>query len=653
MEDTGNKILLIEDNKLDQMVFERFVKNEKLQYDCTIAASVSEAQSILTSKQFDVIICDYSLGDGTALNILEIVKDIPIIVVTGVGDEEVAIQAWKGGAYDYITKDFERNYLKSLPRTIDNAINCRKMREALNRKEKDLEAIFDASPVGMLLVDRNLIVTRVNLAIKQIVKKEYKHIINRQIGSALGCTSSTCNEKDKGCGYGLACTDCLFQKTIKSVLESGQSVRDIEIHPTLKVDNKEITPCFSISLEPVVIDDCRHAIVALGDITERRKAEYERQLAEDKYRLIFENSAVAITMVDEQERLLSWNKSTEELLGMDRQDLYLKPVQSLYPAEEWKKIRAFDIKKKGMQNHLVETRMIRSDGKIIDVDISLSVFKNAEGKIKGSIGVIRDITEHKKAQEKVRKMIDVKSGFISIVAHELRTSLAAIREGVAIVFEGMAGRLNKKQKKFLKIAKRNVDRLNVLINDVLDFQKIETNRMKLDIQNNDIKEVISEVHETMALFAKKKEVELLLELDENSLVAGFDRAKIIQVLTNLVHNAIKFTPEKGRISIGVKHLNDELAISVRDTGVGIPKEALPKIFECFYRASQRNKEIQGTGLGLAIVHKIVMIHNGRIDVESEEGRGTAFTIFLPMNLKHKPNCAPVTANNILENSISN
>jgi len=654
MEDTRNKILLIEDNKLDQMAFERFVKDKKLPYDCTVAASVSQAQSILASEKFDIIVADYSLGDGTALDILDSVKDVPIIVVTGVGDEEVAIRAWRGGAYDYIIKDLERNYLKSIPKTIENAINCKKMREALDRKQKNLEVIFDATPVGMLLVDGNMKVARVNNVIKQIVKKEYRQIINQQIGNALCCIKSISNEnvKNCGCGNNPACKDCQLPKTIKIVFDSGLSVRDIEIHPALKVDNKEIMPWFRMGVEPVIIDGCKYVIVTLSDITEHKKAEYEHQLAEDKYRMIFENSAVAITMVDEHERLISWNRFTEDLLGMDRNDLYLKPVRSLYPAEEWERIRAYHLRQKGMQHHLVETRMIKKDGSIIEVDISLSVLTNAEGKTTGSIGIIRDITEHKKAEEKIKKMIDTKSGFISIVSHELRTSLAAIKEGVSIVFDGMAGRLNKEQKKFLNIAKRNVDRLSVLINDVLDFQKLETNNMHLNIQDNDIKEVISEVHETMALYAKKNKVELSLKLAEELSEAKFDRAKINQVLTNLVGNSIKFTPEKGKVSINVHLQNEELVISISDTGIGIPKEALTKIFECFYRVNQRDKEIQGTGLGLAIVHKIVMMHSGRIEVASEVGQGTTFTVFLPLELKPMQKLLPAKGDEILNNSIA-
>ena len=128
MENTKYKILLIEDDELDQMAFMRLVKNEELPYDCTQASSVSEAQSILSTEKFDIVISDYSLGDGTAFDVLPLVKDTPIILVTGAGDEEVVIKAWKAGAYDYLAKDLERNYLKTIPITIENAVkhknNC-------------------------------------------------------------------------------------------------------------------------------------------------------------------------------------------------------------------------------------------------------------------------------------------------------------------------------------------------------------------------------------------------------------------------------------------------------------------------------------------------------------------------------------------------
>ncbi|MHC4395473.1 MAG: PAS domain-containing protein [Planctomycetota bacterium] len=129
MENKKYRILLIEDERLYRMAFKRLVEEEKLPYDCIEAASVAEAQSILDSEKFDIIIADYSLGDGTAFDILGLVKDAPVIFVTGVGDEKVAIKAWKAGAYDYLIKDIQQNYLKAIPITIENAISHKKARE--------------------------------------------------------------------------------------------------------------------------------------------------------------------------------------------------------------------------------------------------------------------------------------------------------------------------------------------------------------------------------------------------------------------------------------------------------------------------------------------------------------------------------------------
>ena len=131
MENTRYKILLIEDDKLDQMAFKRMLDEEELPYDCTVAGSVSEAKDILSLGRFDVVISDYSLGDGTAFDIIDLALNTPIILVTGAGNEEVATKAWKAGAYDYLIKDHERNYLKTVPITIENAVKHKRMESRL------------------------------------------------------------------------------------------------------------------------------------------------------------------------------------------------------------------------------------------------------------------------------------------------------------------------------------------------------------------------------------------------------------------------------------------------------------------------------------------------------------------------------------------
>jgi len=648
MEHTTYKVLLIEDDGLDQIAFERFLENEKLLYDYKIAGSVSEAQSILDSEQFDIIVSDYSLGDGTALDILNSVKNTPIILTTGAADEQVAIKAWRAGAYDYLPKDLDQKYLKAIPKAIENAIKRKKMEQALDRKQKNLEAIFDAPPIGMLLVDENMIVIRVNSVVKQMLHREYPQIINQPIGLALGCVNST--DSDKGYGFGKACAKCLFKNAINCVLDSGQPVRKLEIHPTLKVQNEQIMPWFCVSVEPVMIDGCTRLIIAMDDITQRKKAQDERRFMEEKYRTIFENSAVAITLVDKQKRLISWNQFTEGFLGMGKDDLYLKPIRSLYPAHEWDRIRDHDIRQKGMQHHL-ETVMVKKDGTLIDVDISLSIIKDSNGETTRSIGVIRDITERKKAEEKLKETMELKSQFISTVSHELRTPLTGMIEGLGIVLDGVLGPINKKQKKFLGIAKRNADRLSDLINNLLDFQRLGAGKTKLDIRSHDIKEVLSEVQETMTLFAKKNAVKLSFASADDLSKAEFDQAKVIQVLTNLVSNAVKFTPEGGWVFVDAQRRDVDWVIRVSDTGMGIPKEALPKIFERFYRVNRQGKQIKGTGLGLAIVHKIVMMHGGRIEVESQVDQGTTFTVFLPLEAKSSPETSS-EEDELLENSIA-
>lgn len=525
MDHTKYKVLFIEDDELDCKAFERFVNDQKLLYDYSEARSISEAKEILKSRQFDIIVSDYSLSDGTALDILNSVKDIPIILITGVADEQVAINAWKAGAYDYLPKDIDQNYLKAIPKAIENAIKRKKTEDALDRKKEDLEAIFDAVPVGMLLIDENMIVVRVNYTIKEMLHKEYVRIINQPIGLALGCANSTYS--DKGCGFGPACAECLLKKAMSSVLDSGQSIQEIRIHPTLQVNNQQIKPWFCISVKLVMISDRKYLVVAIDNIT-----------------------------------------------------------------------------------------------------------------------------QHMRAEEKLKETMELKSQFISTVSHELRTPLAAMKEGVAIVLDGVLGQINEDQRKFLVIAKRNADRLGLLINDVLDFQKMEAGRIKPNIMNNDIEQVVSEVHSTMVLVAEKNKIELMSDCAEGLHQAEFDRSQIIQVLTNLVSNAIKFTPECGRVYVNIYQQNDELVINVSDTGMGIPKDDLPKIFERFYRVNRRGKEIQGTGLGLAIVHKIVMMHGGRIDVESEIDKGTTFTVYLPMKSESLPQDSDVEMDKIIEESIA-
>jgi PAS domain S-box-containing protein len=175
MENTRYKILLIEDDKLDRIAFKRMLEEEELPYDCTVAGSVSEARDILSSERFDVVISDYSLGDGTAFDIIDLASNTPIILVTGVGNEEIATKAWKAGAYDYLIKDHEQNYLKTVPITIENAVKHKRMESRLRLLSHAVVSTDDC----VYITDLDDKITFVNRAFCETYGYEEKEVIGK------------------------------------------------------------------------------------------------------------------------------------------------------------------------------------------------------------------------------------------------------------------------------------------------------------------------------------------------------------------------------------------------------------------------------------------------------------------------------------------
>jgi len=233
--------------------------------------------------------------------------------------------------------------------------------------------------------------------------------------------------------------------------------------------------------------------------------------------------------------------------------------------------------------------------------------------------------------KKLLEIDELKSNFVSMISHELRTPLAVIKEGISIVIDGTAGKINSKQNDFLNTAKRNVDRLNCLINNVLDFQKLEAKKMAFKIEKRDINKLIIEIVKQFESLVRKKRLKLILSLGKDIPSIPYDSDRITQVLTNLISNAVKFT-EKGNITItSEKKFENTVCISVSDTGVGIKKEDMNKLFKSFSQIiSGKDRKTRGTGLGLAISKKIIDEHRGKISAQSEHNRGSTFSFILPI-----------------------
>ncbi|MFH1799714.1 MAG: CHASE domain-containing protein [Candidatus Omnitrophota bacterium] len=329
---------------------------------------------------------------------------------------------------------------------------------------------------------------------------------------------------------------------------------------------------------------------------------------------------------------LTWSEEGYRIFGLSPQEFsgtYEAFLDIVHPDDRAAVDAAYSGSlREGREGYEIEHRIIKkSTGEVRFVYEKCHHGKDASGKIVRSTGMVQDITERKQAEEAAAKLSAAKSKFTSTVSHELRSPLATIKEATELVLDGLLGPVNDEQKHVLDTAKENISRLGRLVNNVLVYQKMEAGKTYYTLQANDMNEVIREVLKSAALFAGNRTADLVMDLGDDLPKISFDRDKLFQVMINLMANAVKYS-ESGNIVIRTRREDRRIHVSVRDSGPGIKPEHLNEIFEPF---SQMGDSSQGgTGLGLAIAKEIIRAHHGKIWVESEIGRGSAFHFTLPL-----------------------
>ncbi len=248
-----------------------------------------------------------------------------------------------------------------------------------------------------------------------------------------------------------------------------------------------------------------------------------------------------------------------------------------------------------------------------------------EGKVGGAIVLLHDVTDFVELDR-------MKSDFISIVSHELKTPLTSIKGFVRLLAAGRVGEVNEKQLHYLEIVTQQTESLTELINDLLDLSRIESGIIEVRREPVQLREVIREVLQGLENLAREKEVALVEEVPAGMPTVSGDAYRLAQVFTNLIHNAIKFTPPGGEVRVEGEGDGGRCLVRVRDSGMGIPPQDLEKIFDKFYQVdSSSTRQQSGTGLGLCISRQLVEAHGGEIRVESELGKGSTFTVSLPVH----------------------
>ena len=417
------------------------------------------------------------------------------------------------------------------------------------------------------------------------------------------------------------------------VIETGEVLRDIEESSNLD-GSKRI-----IDWQKSPVRDADGIIVGVQvmfrDVTDDVTARQALQASEANYQSLVESLPLSVFRKDADFRLVFGNKGFCEAIGIPLEKFYGKTDFEIFPHDLAEKYRRDDEK-------IAETGQVIEDiEEILHPDLQRSyvqtlktAVRDAQGKVIGIQGMFWDVTDRQRAEEALRRAKEAadaaskaKSDFLANMSHEIRTPMNAVIGMTELLLDT---RLTPTQREYLSIVQESGESLLTLINDVLDFSKIESGKFELDPSVFDLSEILGDAMKSLAVRAARQGLELAFDIDRDvPVMLEGDYARLRQIVINLVGNSIKFTP-KGEVVLTVRCISREgqiivLQLSILDTGIGIPADKLDLIFEEFQQVdTSTTRTYGGTGLGLAICSRLVNLMGGRIWVESELGRGSIF-----------------------------
>jgi PAS domain S-box-containing protein len=380
-------------------------------------------------------------------------------------------------------------------------------------------------------------------------------------------------------------------------------------------------------------------VLVFRDIADRKAAEEARA----RLAAIVESSDDAVVSKTLDGTILSWNAGAERIFGYTAAEAVGRPITLIIPpdrlAEEDEILGRL---RRGERVEHFETVRVAKGGRRVDISLTISPVRDAEGRVVGASKVARDVTDRRRAEAALREADRRKDEFIALLAHELRNPLAPIRNGLQVLRLSQDRGVRERSQ---DVMDRQLGHMVRLIDDLLDVSRIGQNKMELRRSRVLLAEAVGSAVETARPLVDAAGHELTVSLPAEPVYLDADLTRLAQVFANLLTNSAKYTEPGGRIWLTAIPAGGEVAVSVRDTGIGIPAAAIPTIFDMF---SQVDRSIErstgGLGIGLALVKGLVEMHGGTVTAASEgPGRGTEFTIRLPVLATHPPPFHPAPA----------
>ncbi|MEK6262086.1 MAG: PAS domain S-box protein [Planctomycetota bacterium] len=402
--------------------------------------------------------------------------------------------------------------------------------------------------------------------------------------------------------------------------------------PALRADGTEFPVELTVTRVPAIEPPLFSAY--LRDITERRQAEE----ALGRLAAIVESSDDAIVSKSLDGVITSWNRGAEMIFGYTAQEAVGRHISFIIPAERLsEEDEVLSRLRRGEKVDHFETERQTKDGRRINISLTVSPVKDKAGRIIGASKVARDITARKRAEEELRhlaaKLSETdrrKSEFLAMLAHELRNPLAPIRNALQIV--QLSAGSDEAVQSASQTMERQIRHMVRLVDDLLDVSRISRGKIDLRQERVELAPIIHQAVESSRPAIESAQHQLTVTLPPNPVYLDADPVRLAQVFSNLLNNASKYSDPKGRISITVEQRGGEVAVSVKDTGVGISSDMLPKIFEMFTQVDTSLERSQGgLGIGLTLVERLVEMHGGSVSARSEgPGRGSEFVVRLPI-----------------------
>ncbi|MDO9550092.1 MAG: PAS domain S-box protein [Methanoregula sp.] len=628
---TPQSVLLVEDDRVDQMAFSRSLREQGLLYHVEIAGSLEEAKSRIEQGRYDVIISDFYLGDGTAVDILALArkKNIPVIVVTSVGDKDSAAEAIQKGAADFLIKDQNYNYLKVLPMVIAKVLNTGPEIEnsIMTAGSEQIQGISEPlAPEGIdeirfrrFVVDQTELVCRflpdgtilfVNEVFCHFFKTGRENLIGNRFRFEIPAEES---ELVKQHFAGLTVDHPMATMEHRVIIEGGETRWFRFTDRAIFDDNRMLMEYQTVAIE----------------ITDRKLAEQALQESEERYRMLAENAFDGVMIHDAEGTILFVNQSiltmfgyeSDEILGMnsltmlalESRENALREIKDIIAGKEGK-IQTYQALTRSGQRLILESigTRITYHGQIAD------------------IVALRDVTSRELARQKLYQELERKKDFINVASHELRTPLQPVIGYLGMLIDGAGD---------FRISPEGI----TILKKVLEYSQVERHMVDQMLEMSLLDSVKGKVHLKDTRVDLRQLVEMVIASSHYHNEAAFDitipagtqinanEGYLFEILSQLISNAVNYSKSPRRIGISCDSDDGACRIHVRDNGNGITADKISTIFEPFFigDGDRLSRTYGRLGLGLTNAKQRAEMLGGTIAAESVIGNGSVFTVTLP------------------------